>query len=93
MKDIKKYPEDDMISNVTLSASVALGPTSDEKEQARLENEAYKLDFVHQKRAARIRDQTLDSNLRVAYTIIFSNYCDKELQNRLENNKGLHNKD
>ena len=56
-------------------------------EQARLENEAYKLDFVNQKRDARIQDQTLDSNLRVAYTIIFSNFCDKELQNRLENKK------
>ena len=61
--------------------------TSDEKEQARLENEAYKLDFVHQKCDACIQDQTLDSNLRVAYTIIFSNYCDKELQNCLENKK------
>ena len=52
-----------------------------------MENEAYKLDFVHRKRDARIRDQTLDSTLRVAYTIIFSNYCDKELQNCLENKK------
>ena len=96
MKDIKKYPEDvidtlnekkkkDVLSTVTLSTSVALGLTPDEQEQARLENEAYKLDFVHQKRDDRIRDQTLDSNLRVAYTIIFSNYCDKELQNCLEN--------
>ena len=98
MKDIKKYPEDvidtikekkkkDVMSNVTLSTSVALGSTSDEQEQARLENEAYKLDFVHQKRDACIRDQTLNSNLRVAYTIIFSNFCDKELQNCLENKK------
>ena len=98
MKDIKKYPEDvidtwkekkkkDVSSTVTLSTSVALGLTPDEKEQARLENEAYKLDFVHQKRDACIRDQTLDSNLRVTYTIIFSNYCDKELQSRLENKK------
>ena len=76
-----------MLITVTLGTSVALGSTPDEKEQARLENEAFKLDFVHQKRDARIRDQTLDSNLRVAYTIIFSNYCDKELQNRLENKK------
>ena len=58
MKDIKMYPEDvidslkdkkkkDVLSSVTLSTLVALGSTSDEKEQARLENEAYKLDFVH----------------------------------------------
>ena len=52
-----------------------------------LENEAYKLDFVNQKGDACIRDQTLDSNLRVVYTIIFSNFCDKELQNCLENKK------
>ena len=98
MKDIKKYPEDvidtlkekkkkDVISNISLSTSVPLGPLSDEREEATLENEAFKLDFVHQKRDACIQDQTLDSNLRVAYTIIFSNYCDKELQNHLENKK------
>ena len=98
MKDIKKYPEDeintlkekkkkDVISNISLSTSVPLGPTSDEREQARLENEAFKLDYVQQKRDARIWDQTLDSNLRLAYTIIFSNFCVKELQNRLENKK------
>ena len=89
MKDIKKYPEDvidtlkekkkkDGTSNISLSTAVPLGKGSDEVEQVRLENEAYKLDFVYQKRDARIRDQTLDSNLRVAYTIIFSNYCDKK---------------
>ena len=94
MKDIKKYREDviytvkykkkkDVMSNISLSTTVLLGSTSDEGEQARLENEAYKLDFVHQMRDAGIRDQTLDSNLRVAYTIIFSIFCDKELQNRL----------
>ena len=70
-----------------MSTAVALGTGKDELEQARLENEAYKLEYVHQKRDACIRDETLDSNLRVAYTIIFSNCCDKELQNRLENKK------
>ena len=74
-----------MTSKISLSTAVPLGKGSDEVEQARLENEAYKLDFVKQKCDARIRDETLDSNLRVAYTIIFSNFCDKELQNCLEN--------
>ena len=98
MKDIKKYPEDvidtlkekkkkDVTSKISLNTAVPLGTGADEVEQARLENEAYKLDFVNQKCDACIRDQTLDSNLRVAYTIIFSNYCDKELQNCLENKK------
>ena len=40
--------------------------------------------YVHQQRDARMREETLDSNLCVAYNIIFSNFCDKELQNRLE---------
>ena len=43
------------------------------------------MDFVNQRRDARLRDETLESNLRVAYNIIFSNFCDKELQNRLKN--------
>ena len=47
------------------------------------------MDFVNQKRDARIRDQTLDSNLRVAYTIIFSNFCHKELKTCLEDKKDL----
>ena len=98
MKDIKKFPEDvidtlkekkkkDVISSLTFSTRVSIATTEQENEQVRLENETLKLDFVHQRRDARILDQTLDSNLRVAYNIIFSNYCDKELQNRLENRK------
>ena len=42
------------------------------------------MDYVNQKLDAGLRDETLESNLRVAYNIIFSNFCDKELQNRLE---------
>ena len=55
MKDIKRYPEDvidtlkdkkkkDVLSSVTLSTAVAIGTTPDEIEQARLENEAFKLE-------------------------------------------------
>ena len=84
---LKEKKKKDVTSKISLNTAVSLATGADEKEQARLENEAYKLDFVHQKRDARIRDQTLDSNLRVAYTIIFSNFCDKELQNCLENKK------
>ena len=84
-KGIKK--KKDVTSKISLNTAVPLGTGADEAEQARLENEAYKLDFVKQKHDACIQDQTLDSNLREAYTIIFSNFCDKELQNRLENKK------
>ena len=55
-----------------------------EKEEERLKNETFKLDFVNQERCACLRDETLESNLCVAYNIILSNFCDKELQNRLE---------
>ena len=36
-----------------------------------------------------MRERTLDSNLRVAYNIIFSNFCDKELQSRLEHKENF----
>ena len=60
----------------SLNTAVPLGTGADEIEQARLENEAFELDFFNQKRDAGIRDETLDSNLCVAYNIIFSNFCD-----------------
>ena len=95
MKDIKTYPEDvvdslkakkkkDVLSKVSLKTATAAGTTDEEKEEARLKNEAFKMDYVHETRDARLRDETLESNLRVAYNIIFANFCDKELQNRLE---------
>ena len=62
-----------MTSNISLSTTVLLGSTSDEREQARLENEAYKLDFVHQMRDACFWDQTLDSNLRAKHHITVEN--------------------
>ena len=42
------------------------------------------MEYVNQERDGRLRDVTLESNLRVAYNIIFYNFCDKELQNQLE---------
>ena len=85
MKDIKKFPEDvidtlkdkkrkDVKSKISLNTAVRLDTGADEIEQARMENAAYKLDFVNQKHDARIRDETLDSNLRVAYNIILGKY-------------------
>ena len=94
MKDIKTHPEDvidslkDRKKKDVLNKSkmkMATGATTKEgKLKERLENEAFKMDFVNQKHDACLRDETLESNLRVAYNIIFSSFCDKELQNRLE---------
>ena len=100
MKDIKTYPEDVIdslksdkkkdVKNHEKVKTVKPVDTSEEaKEDARLQNEAYKLDFVNQAQDARARESTLDSNLRVAYNIIFSNFCDKELQNRLEHKENF----
>ena len=100
MKDIKTHPEDvidslksekkkDVKSHVQLKTAKPADKTEEAIEEARLKNEAYKLDYVNQEQDARMRDRTLDSNLRVAYNIIFSNFCDKELQNRLEHKENF----
>ena len=100
MKDIKTYPEDvidslksdkkkDVTSNVQLKTAKAADTTADAIEEARLKNEAYKLDYVNQEQDAHMRERTLDTNLWVAYNIIFSNFCDKELQSRLEHKENF----
>ena len=100
MKDIKTFPEDVIdslksdkkndVKNHELMKSAKPADKSEEaKEEARLQNEAYILDFVNQERDACMRERTLDSNLRVAYSIRFSNFCDKELQNRLEHKENF----
>ena len=92
MKDIKTHPEDvidslkdqkkkDVTSHVSLQTAKPDADTAEARAEARLKKEAYKMAYVHQQRDARMREETLDSNLRVAYNIIFSNFCDKELQN------------
>ena len=94
MKDIKTHPEDVIDSlkdkkkknvlNQTM-LKTKTGATTDEGiMKERLENEAFKLEYVNQEHDGRLRDETLESNLHVAYIIIYSNFCDKELQNRLE---------
>ena len=87
LKDIKTPPEDvidslkDKKKKDVLNKSkvkMATGAKTDaEKEEERLKNKALILDYVNQERDACLRDQTLESNLRVAYNIIFSNFCDK----------------
>ena len=73
LKDKKKK---DVISHVSLQTAKPDADTAKARAEARLKNEAYKMAYVHQQRDARMRDETLDSNLRMAYNIIFSNVCD-----------------
>ena len=42
------------------------GTTPEEKEEAKLKNEAFKLDYVNQEHDACLRVETLESNLCVA---------------------------
>ena len=77
MKDIKTHPEDvidslkakkkkAVLNKTTLKTKT--GATTDEgKLKERLENEAFKLEYVNQERDGCLRDVTLESNLRVAY--------------------------
>ena len=94
MKDIKTHPEDvidslkdkkkkDFLNKATMKTATG-ATTAKEKEEERLKNEAFKLDYVNQERDARLRDETLETNLRVPSNIIFSNFYNKELQIRLE---------
>ena len=89
MKDIKTHPEDvidslkdkkkkDVLNKAKMRTATG-DKTAEEKEEERLKNEAFKLDYVNQQHDGCLRDVTLESNLRVAYNIIFSNFCDKEL--------------
>ena len=47
-------------------------------------NETHKMVYLQIKQEERCRTEILGSNLRVAYSIIFTNFCDRELQHRLE---------
>ena len=53
-------------------------------EEIRMINETHKMVYLQIKQEERRRTEILGSNLRVAYSIIFANFCDRELQNRLE---------
>ena len=101
MKEIKSHPEDvvDSLKNKKVKDfDNGQGPTiellpkdADERkfEDMRMINETHKLVYLQIKQEERCRTETLGSNLRVAYSIIFANYCDSQLQNRLENRDDL----
>ena len=100
MKDIKTFPEDvidslksdkkkDVKNHEKMKTAKPADKSEEAKEEARLHNETYKLDYVNQEQDARMRDCTLDSNLWVAYNIVFSNFCDKDLQSRLEHKENF----
>ena len=67
MKDIKTYPEDvidslkadakkDVKNHVKMKTAIPIDNTEDAIEEARLHNEAYKLDYVNQEQDACMRD-------------------------------------
>ena len=51
------------------------------QEQARVDslNYAYQLDWANKVQEVRQRKQRLESNMKLAYTYIFSQFCDREL--------------
>ena len=71
MKDIKTYPEDvidslksdkkkDVQNHEKMKTAKPADQSEEAKEEARLQNEAYKLDFVNQEQDACMRERTLD---------------------------------
>ena len=50
-------------------------------EEIRMINETHKMVYLQIKQEARHRTETLGSNLWVADSIKFTNFCDRELQN------------
>ena len=48
-------------------------------EEIRMINETHKMVYLQIKQEERRRTEILGSNLRVAYSIIFANFCDREL--------------
>ena len=70
MKDIKTYPEDvidslksdkkkDVKNHEKMKTAKPADKSDKAKERARLQNEAYKLDFVNRERDARMRERTI----------------------------------
>ena len=57
------------------------------EQQAIIENQnrANQLDWANQNQEVRDRRRHLESNMKQAYTYIFSQFCDKELQSKIEN--------
>ena len=99
MQNIKDFPNDLVDSLKDDKKKVFKEPTLDlekeqktssadekEEEKARVSatNQAKFLDWANQKQEIRLRKHTLESNLGLAYTIIFSKFCDKDLQWKLE---------
>ena len=93
MKEIKSHPEDvvDSLKNKKVKDfDNGQGPTIEQLtkdvverkiEEIRMINETHKMVYLQIKQDERRRTETLGSNLRVAYSIIFAKFCYRELQN------------
>ena len=97
MKEIKSHPEDvvDSLKNKKVKDfDNGQGPTiellpkdADERkiEEIRMINETHKMVYLQIKQEERRRTETLGSSVWVAHSIIFANFCDRELHNQLGN--------
>ena len=100
MKEIKNHPEDvvdslkDKNDNGQSQIIELLPKDADERkiEEIRMINETHKMVYLQIKQEERRRTEILGSNLRVAYSIIFVNFCDRELQNQLKNRENYTSK-
>ena len=55
-------------------------------------NKAYQVDFANKLQEKRMREQLLKTNLKQTYTYIFSKFCDKDLQYKIEERSDFESK-
>ena len=53
--------------------------------------QAYQVDFANELQERRNRQDLLNTNMKQTYTYIFSKFCDRELQIKIENRSDFEN--
>ena len=89
MENIKENPAD-VVDSLKLGQTLEIPEpkyhvsTHLDPETEKMENKALGYDYVQARVERRKREDTLKMNLRLAYTLIFSQYCDTALRHKIE---------
>ena len=93
MNDIKPHPKDVVDSlkdkkkkDFSITKTPKYDPlpnhaTTSQIEEYRMKNEILKMEYLQAKTDEHRRLENMESNLCITYSIIFSSFCDRELQN------------
>ena len=89
MENIKENPAD-VVDSLKLGQTLEIPEpkyvvsTHLDPETEKMENKALGYDYVQARVERRKREDSLKMNLRLAYTLIFSKYCDTALRHKIE---------